>query len=304
MTNGGNETTPGPLGPGDSWPPSPPSTAGPSPSWPVPPTEIPAPAPQPDPHPPRRGGLIGLVVVLLLTAAIVAVGFTVTGGEAGDAAEPQFQEVGTSIDGPSSDPGVWASVPENGPDLPATDDNLFKALPTDQDVLDLVRLGLNTAETDVQEEVEPGPVPDDCTDYVPTSLGGVVRSWSLNDSRSEISVRIDDMGDGGEAQEAIAHREGEDFLACIPGHVTSDTSETSIEGAPMVDKSVVTTVDQFEQVLLFDDGDQTAVFAWRQVDQYLITIKAFEFDFGSAAADLNVRSMDGLLDLTEAQLPT
>jgi len=291
MTDGGNEATPGPLGSDAPWPAPPPGVWSATPATPAP------------PRPPTgsRRRTVETLVVVLLTGAIVALAFTALDGDPnGSAAESRFRTVGSSID--SSDPGLdpgtdeWDTIPELQ-DLDGSTGGLYDALPTYEDVEDLVELSGGRANLQVEEIVGLDPASPDCADDAPEPVDGVRRVWSLDDSMSEVEVRIDDLGSVEDAQLAVERRQTPDFLECLPTEVETDDG-SGIDAGVVVDTSTVDRGDRLEQLVLVDDGEQTALYAWRQVDQYVITIKAFDFVWGSAGYDLDLAAMDDLLALT------
>jgi hypothetical protein len=273
-----------------SWPPPPAADWGSSPTTPPGPREPTAVAP---PGRPRR--IAEVAVVIVLTAAIVALAFTVVGGHPRESAEPNFREVGSSIDsydsGSSSDnsSGEWNTVPMEEEDGFAATGDLFAALPNDDDVEDLLGTGNRQVLLQKEEFIDPGPVKAFCTDVTVDAVDGALRGWTTSGGVVEVDARIYEMASVADAREAVTSRQTDAFLACIPDDVASSIEQMTMSGGEITDASTEDTGDQLEQVLLIERGSEGAILAWRQVDHYVVSLKVFEADYeGGASLDLAV----------------
>jgi hypothetical protein len=298
MTDGGSDPSNDPSGATTSWPPPPPGPWGVD-------TGLPSEPPRPRR---RRGGFIGLAVVVVLTGAIVALSFTVLGGQP-DEPDQLFMPVGDSIDSGAfstipmdeDDPfesGDFDTIPMDEED-PALDAQ--SALPFDEEVEELLDIAGGGVTLEVDELFEAGEVRSFCNAPSADSLGGAMRVWTASDGQVEIEVRVQAMGSLQEAQEAVQGRQNEEFLACIPMEVIPVEITADAYGGELIDHDEVTGGPQIEQrILIGKDDRETGLLIWRQVGQYTLSIKVFELH--EEGDDLDLTSADDLLEQTTEHL--
>jgi len=257
------------------------------------------------PSPPRprsRHRIVEVALVLALTGAIVVLAFTAVDGGPRATAGSKFVTVGQSIAGSDSDhsSGEWDTDPMDDEEPFAATGDLFAALPADEDIEDLLEISDGRVTMQIEEYLEPGPAKAFCSDVAPDAVEGAWRAWTASGGGVEVDARIHELGSVAEARRAIESRQTDAFLACIPDGVESSVRHMQVDGGEITDSSTTTTGDQLEQILLIERGEEGTLFAWRQVDRYVVTIKVFDFDNDEGAA-LDLTSADDLLALsTEA----
>lgn len=297
MTDGGSDPSNDPSGATMGWPPPPPG------SWGVD-TGLPSEPPRPCR---RRGGFVGLAVVVVLTGAIVALSFTVLGGQPDEPDQP-FMPVGESIDGGSfgtipmdeDDPfesGDFDTIPMDEEDpVRQPEEGLALYLPDDEDVASTHLLGDDDPYLEVDEATGPGQVRSFCLEDEPGAIdegGSSTRVWTGSDS--EVSVRVLDMGSVETAQQAIELRLDDAYLECAPGAIQANFAPYYGPGE-LADEDRTTSGDQFERrILLANAYDCDALLTWRQVEQYVVSTKVFACD---PDAELALSSSDDLIDLS------
>lgn len=247
-------------------------------------------------------------MVVVLTGAIVALSFTVLGGEP---SEPDrlFMPVGDSIDGGAFDTipmdeedpfdsGDFDTVPMEEDD-PALDAQ--SALPYDEEVEELLDIAGGGVTLQVDELLEEGEVRSFCQAPTQDSLGGAMRVWTASDGEVEIEVRVQDMGSLQDAQEAVQGRQTDEFLACIPMEVIPVEITSDPFGGELIEHDEVTGGPQIEQrILIGKDDRESGLLIWRQVGPYTLSIKVFEQ--ADDGVDLDLTSADDLLEQTTEYL--
>ena len=235
-----------------------------------------------------------------LTAAIVALAFTVVGGDPSESAEPKFRTVGSSIDdGSGSLPDVSSTIPREDP---TTATPLEDVMPSDEDVIGFVSAVDGEVSLEFDDPTDPGPGGDLCTDVGPDVTDGYGRVWVDGSGSVEVDVRVQQTTSALEAAQTMDVRTEPAYLDCLTTKYGNIYGDGDVVDGRVDDSSDTGAGDQRQvSVLIEDASGMQKLLAWRQVGTYTITARIIGVD-ATEGDGLELSSADDLLDIPATAL--